>query len=352
MDPDVVIVTRNSTKAGNSSVQLRVRPFKPQSGLRFRASGARQLAQGSDSHLTLQRDRLATDNGWGIRSVNLEFTAGTDEADGLPVVVPINATASLFNIDYARLYDTQQPLMVTLRNVMDPETRRCRRQLNLGDGAEDFRNRFVLVGDRLGDCNSTLNRREGDLIFADTVPERLREELRDFYTPIYNRFALDLGSEPGIVFVVWRPESRRNDFRLVRTLNRTSILVFDGPSWGQGFTEQQRDALWEDVAQEQIERRIRDGDVITEAAADYLLQLARAERQKKTSRWLASQVPEWIAACGRSISLRTSATTAPRGIFNYDCGMLVQFVYDAVARAESKGESSVMFTWRTLLADA
>jgi hypothetical protein len=275
-----------------------------------------------------------------------------DEADGLPALIPINATTSLFNFDYARLENSLQPLMATLRNVMDPETRRCISALRLGIGAEDFHDRFALLGDRFGDCTRTVNSREGDLIFADTVPQNLRQELRDLYDPVYSRFSRNLGSEPGIVFVIWRPESARNDFRLVRSLNRTSLLVFNGPSWEHGFTTQQRDALWEEVAREQIGRRIRGGDAISDAAADYLLKLARAERQQTTISLLTAEVPEWIAACARAMSLRASMASAPRGNSSYDCGLVVQFVYDAVARAKSKGEDTVMRTWRTLLADA
>jgi hypothetical protein len=353
-DPDVVTVTRHSTKAGNSSVRVRVQPYTPQRQIRFRASDARQLAEGANPHLQLQRDRLTTDNESLIRSVTLEFTAGADEANGLPALIPINATTSLFNFDYLRLDNSPQPLMAKLRNVMDPETRRCNNEYGLGNGNGDgdFQNRFVLLGDRYADCNRTVNSREGDLVFADSVPQRLRQELRDLYDPVYNQFSRNLGSEPGIVFVVWRPESPRNDFRLVRSLNRTSLLVFNGPSWQQGFTAQQRDELWENVAQEQIARRIQGSDAITEAAADYLLKLAKAERQQATNRWLSNDLPDWIAACARTMNLRVSTTSALRRNVSYDCSLVVQFVYDAVARAKSKGESTVTSTWRTLLADA
>jgi hypothetical protein len=208
------------------------------------------------------------------------------------------------------------------------------------------------MGNRFGDCNRTVNGREADLLFADAVPQRLRQELRDLYDPVYSRFSHDLGSEPGIVFVVFRPESPRNDFRLVRTLNRTSLLVFNGPSWEHGFTAQQRNELWDEVAQEQILRRIRGAEAFTEAAAAYLLKLARAERQQATPRMLSAELPEWIAACARAMNLRSSLANAPRGNTSYDCGLVVQFVYDAVARAKSKGEDNVMHSWRTLLADA
>jgi hypothetical protein len=350
-NPDVVTVTRNSS-TGKSSIRARVQPYTPQPEIRFRASNARQLAAGSNPELGLERDRLAVNVKSRIRSATLEFTASIDEADGLPALIPINATTSLFNFDYVRLDNSGQPQMVTLRNVMHPETRRCTSSLSLGNDAEDFHDRFVLVGDRYGDCNRTANSREGELIFADAVPQRLRQELHDLYDPVYNQFARDLGSEPGIVFVVWRPDSPRRDFRLVPTINRTSLLVFNGPAWEHGFTALQRDALWEDIAREQIAHRIHGRDPISEAAADYLLGLARAKRQQTANRWLTTAVPDWIAACARDVSLRASVASAPRGNSSYDCALVVQFVYDAVARANSKGEDTAMRTWRRLLADA
>jgi hypothetical protein len=246
-DVDFVTITRNSTKTGNGSIRVRVQPYTPQREIRLRASDARQLAEGANSRLKLQRDRLTTD-GSLIRDVPLEFTAGLDEVDGLPAVIRINATTSLFNFDYVRLLNSKQPLIATLTNAMDPETRRCASELSLGIGAEDFHDRFVLLGNGFGDCNRTVNSREGDLIFADAVPQRLRQELHDLYDPASNKLSRDPGSDPRIVFVIWRPDSLRNDFRLVRGLNRTSVLVLNGPSWEHGFTAQQRDAFNHDCS--------------------------------------------------------------------------------------------------------
>ncbi len=210
LDVDFVTVTRNNTRTGKGSIQVRVQPYTPQREIRFRASGARQLAEGENSRLELQRDRLTT-KGSLIRSVSLEFTAGMDEADGLPALIPINARTSLFNFDYVRLGNSTQPLIATLKNVMDPETRRCASELNLGIGATDFHDRFILLGNGFGDCDRTVNSREGEFIFADTVPRRLRQELHDLYDPDYSRFARDLDRESRIMFVIWRPESPRND---------------------------------------------------------------------------------------------------------------------------------------------
>src|SRR5690606_12206014 len=56
--------------------------------------------------------------------------------------------------------------------------------------------------------------------------------------------------------------------------------------------------------------------------------------------------------CARALSVRTIVAGAPRGISSYDCALVTQFIYDAVARAKSRGDATVQGTWRTLLADA
>lgn len=350
--PDIVTVARTGNRAVNGSLSVRMQPYDPRSEIRLRPSNARKLATGANPNLQLKPDRLITDDGLPIRSVALEFNAGMDEADGLPALIPINATTSLFNYDYVRLLDSGQPLIARVRNVLHPETRSCVRELGLGTGAEGFRNRYVLLADRLGDCDRTARSREGDFIFAEPVPQRLREELQDIYSPLYNYFARNLGSEPGVVFVIWRPESPRNDFRLVPSLSRTSLLVFNGPSWGHGIAALQRDSVWAALAQEQIARRISGGDVLNEAAAEYLLRLAWAEHRQTTSSWLATEVPHWISGCARAMSFRGNSSAASGGIYSYDCGLVVLFVYDALARAKSGGKETVMRSWRKLLADA
>jgi hypothetical protein len=351
--PDFVTVTRR-TKSGKGLINLRVQPHTQQREIRFRASDARQLAEGGNSLLRLERDRLTKD-GANIATFTLEFNAGMEEADGLPALIPINATTSLFNFDYARLENSNQPLTVTLKNAMDPQTQRCGEEVHLGIGAEDFHDHFILLGDGVGDCNRTVKSRETDLIFADAVPQHLRQELRDLHGPVFNQFSRNLGSEPGTVFVIWLPEAAGNDLRLVRGLSKTSLLVFNGPAWEHGFSAQQRDALWEEIAREQMLRRIPEPartDAATQAAADYLLKLARAERQQATISLLTTEVPEWISACARAMRFQSGVANGPGDMVSYDCGLVVQFVYDAVVRAKSKGQDTVMRTWRTLLAES
>ncbi len=351
--PDVVTVTRR-TKAGDGLISLRVQPFTQQREIRFRASDARRLADGQNSGLKLKPDRLTKEGAAMITPFTLEFFAGKDEADGLPALIPINATTSLFNYDYVRLENSNQPLSVTLKNAMDPETQRCDPEVRLGIGAESFHDHFILLGDQFGDCNRTVKSRHNDLIFADAVPQHLRQELRDLHDPLFNQFSRNLGSSPGTVFVVWLPEAAGNDIRLVRGLSKTSLLLFNGPSWEQDFPKHQREALWDEVAREQMLRRIPEQartDAFTEAAADYLLKLARAERQQATASLLSTEVPEWISACARTMGVPSGAANAQDAV-SYDCGLVLQFVYDAVARAKSRGEDTLMRTWRTLFADA
>lgn len=351
---DVANVMRSGSTSANGSIRVQIQPYTPQREIRLRSSDARQLVEGANSQLQLLQVRLTT-TGSPIRSAGLEFTVGVDEKDGLPAVIRVNQTTSLFNFDYVRLENSKQPLIATLTNAMDPETHRCKGELSLGIGAEDFHDRFLLLGNSFGYCDRIIKSRQGDLVFADVVPQQLRSDLRDLYDEVSKELSSSLGVTPGIVFVIWRPESSRNDVRFVRSLGTTNVLFFNGRSWAQGLTAQQREALWEDVAQEQILRRIPEqvrSDTITQAAIDYLLKLARAERQHATLSLMNTELPEWVAACARAISRRTGTANASRDDFSHECSLVVQFVHDAVTRAKSSGAETVMSTWRTVLASA
>jgi hypothetical protein len=188
------------------------------------------------------------------------------------------------------------------------------------------------------------------------VPESLRQDLRDIYGPLSNRLALKLGSEPGMVFVAWRPDSPRGNLRYEYSWSRNSLLLFNGRAWQQGLGPKQRDALWEYFAKEQILRRLQwrgPPDTFTLSAAGYLLLLAWFERDHSTTRQLTRELPGWIAACERDLKSRAGTPGAPAsGVASFDCGRVLQFVYDAAARARSKGEDSVYRTWRKLLTES
>lgn len=345
--PDTVAIRR----AGVTTVRLR--PAEAQREIRFRReSVARLPTRLVVRPMTLQSDRLTAGAGPSIANVALELAAGIDEADGLPALVPFGARTSLINLEYLRLRDTDRATAFNVSFALDPESRKCLSSLDLVDSEIYTPYRFILLGDRLGDCQSAVKNRESDLLFADGVPEPLKQHLRDIYQPVYSHFAARLGSEPALMFVVWRPESSRDDFRLELGWSRTRLLVFNGATWEKGVDPRQQDELWKALALEQIKRRLTASpDAFTQAAVNYLFLLAEAERNHTTRAWLTTALPGWISSCARD--METSRTTAKTtNGYSLGCGLVLQFVYDAATRARSGGKDTVHVAWRTLLAES
>ncbi len=321
--------------------------------MRFRReSGARVLADLRHPDLQMQRGQLTVSGRVKMRGFDFELTPGVDEGDGLPAEIPFTAHASLVNIDYLRLRDDQSETVFNVTNVLNPQTRHCMPNLTLKDDGDDFPNRFVLLTDSQKDCELSVKAREGDLFLADDLPDALRQSLRDLVTPIYNHFALTLGSEPGITFVAWRPDSTTGDFRFERNWGTGSLVLFNGRAWQNGLDAHQKETLWDSFALEQVVRRLGwlgRVDDFTQSAVDYLLELAKSSRDRLTNRNLTAQLPNWIARCARFMDPKLRRAGGAQGGTGVDCGMVVQFVYDAVARAQSSGKSTVNDTWRKLL---
>jgi hypothetical protein len=327
-----------------------------QISFRRESSARRLIPQPVHPSIPASAVRLEGNRLHGFDTVNisavLSLDDNIDEADGIPASIPFGSHASLVNLDYLRLRDTQFQTHITVANGIDPQTRRCEEKFALLDDAGNSSNRLILMADSYSNCRRVERAREGDLVIADNVPEKLRQAVQDTYEPIAVRFANKLGSEVGQIFVAWWPDSPHGDVRFERSWNRNSLLLFNGTAWQEGLSARQREALWTTFATEQIQRRFRQADrpgALTESAAGYLLVLANAERSRNTSPSLAGRLPVWIAECAGSLNDRAGKTAPAQNVPGGGCGLLVQFVYDAVARSRSNGRETLYDTWRRLL---
>lgn len=340
--------------------------------LLFRRSSVARQGNGLPPNSSLSADRLVVP--WSVVPnslpvldiVKLRFTLASNvgEADGLPASIPFGPHSSLVNLDYVLLrvtvpktnvrprFATAGETTISLPFAIHPQTRRCERDLLLVDEGSTNPLRLMLITDSIAECLRVERRREGDLIFADDVPEPLRMAVRETYEPVAARFAKRLGSEPGQVFVAWWPDSPDRGYRFEQSWNRNSLLLFNGAAWQEGADPAQRESLRADFVEEQIRRRIRQTDVpgeFTESAARYLLWLYTAEQSGDVDAWLANTLPAWIASCAGDLQNEARVAAASGGVSSIACGLVLQFVYDAVARADSAGRASLYDTWRNLL---
>jgi hypothetical protein len=334
-----------------------------QQEVRFRrASSARHLAPESESSripgeaAVMSGDRITAVGGTSLTAVNLLIDDDMDEADALPASIPFGAHAALVNLDYVRLrFRNREVTSIGLANGVHPQTRSCLRQFTVLDDGQPTPNRFVLLADSNAECRRAVRRREGDLMFADSVPEALREAVVETYDPIAAHLASRLGSEPGLVYVAAWPDSPHVGLRFENSWNRNSLLLFNGKQWQDGLDEVQREALRAAFTTEQIHRRVRYTDwpgVFTDSAASYLVMLAQAERARASTRQLSEALPRWIAGCANQLKVRAIAAKSGDELASVDCGLLVQFVYDFASRTKSRGRESIYDTWRGLLSDS
>lgn len=333
---------------GVTGFEVRFRGVREQE-IRFRrVSRARQFAA-DDAKALLSGDRVIATNGKPLGSLQFILQPNVDEADGLPASIPFGPHASLVNVDYMRLRDTRGDTAIEVSFAIHPQTRRCEPLLLVDEGS-DFANRFVMLADSRADCRRIETSREGDLIFADAVPPALRQAVTEIHDPVATRMANRLGSEPGLVYVAAWPESPHEGFRFEQGWNRTGLLLFHGPAWQQGMEAQQRETLQAVFTAEQVKRRFRqmDRSAFNEAAITYVRGLFTAEQARATQGWLAEALPGWVAGCTEDVAEPARIAAIRNGEIGLDCALVVQFVYDAVARAQSSGEQSLFDTWRRL----
>jgi hypothetical protein len=349
-NPDVIAITRGT------KTLIEIQPYIPASAIRFRRdSAARQLIETPGTLAKLARNSLVVEGRQLMRVARIELATNIGEEDGLPAQIQFGPHSSLVNIDYVRLNGTNRQTKIGVRNVLDPQTRRCENHGAWSDDGLPFSSRFLFISDEFRTCRSALQGRHGDLFVAEGVPEKLQQDLFEIYDPISAGFSSRLGSEPGLVYVAWWPESLRTDARFEPSWNRSALLLFNGLGWQDGITPAQRNLLRDSFTRDQIQRRIREADwpgFFTTSAAGYLLLLARSEYDGNTNRRLAADLPIWISRCANRLDGRVFNTNFQPDVPGNDCGRLLQFVFDAVARAAPDGHRTAYDTWRKLLKDA
>lgn len=270
----------------------------------------------------------------------------------MPAHITFGPDTALVNLEFLGLLDSDRNTSFSIGNAMHPQTGECERTITVGDFWQEDISPFILLGTSLKNCRQVEEGRNGDLLFAANVPARLEQEVLELYDPIASRLANRLGSEPGNLFVALWEESPNAGYRLEAGWGRNNLLLFKGSGWEQGLNDVQRDALREEFMREQIEWRIRESDwpgPFTRSAVRYLLLLTSSAEEHETARRLAQALPGWISRCSARLRAGAAATVAGPDVSIIECGLLLQFVYDAVARAKSAGKQTVYDTWHRLL---
>jgi hypothetical protein len=339
-------------KRGGGSNEVLLFVVEPTPEVRFRQSSqARRLDREKGQLLGYRMvgDRLiGFSNSQG--KVVFFLDDDVDETQGVPASIRFGLHAALIDLEYLRLRDTKAETRISVYNGLEPVSRNCQPLLRFIDDDEEAVNRFVLATDSMGDCLRIARGRDGDLLFADGLPEGLRQAVTGIYEPVASRIANKLGSEPGLVYVAWRPDVARVRVRYERSWDRSSLLLVEGLTWQEELLLR-REELTAAFTADQIQRRFRQVDnpgPMTTSTERYLRALATAEQQQNVNGWLAESLPGWITDCAHDVGGR-AMPVGRREVPSVRCGLLIQFVYDAVARAKSPGRERLWDVWRRLL---
>ena len=362
-DANDVLVSLDKTV----SVLMRLRQAQAQVAFR-RKSAARQLPEFPDPlyrfnqgavgggrrplRLELLPDRVVAAEEPGIMEAAYLLAGDVDEADGIPAHIPFGKDVALVNLDYVSLRAGPRTTRITVTNALDPLTRKCERDYAIPDYWPDGPSPYVLMGSAVWTCDRAVRRREGDLLFAESVPGELRKAVKELHDPIAAYVANRLGAELGTMFVAWWKDSPHAGYRLEQAWNRDSLLLFNGAGWQKGIDATQREALRLSLMREQIQRQIRESDSpgpFTRSAVEYLLLLTRGGEDHTTSQRLRQALPGWISLCAGSMQQRADATFRRQEVSSLECGLVLHFVYDAVARAGSAGRQDAYNIWHKLL---
>lgn len=361
-DPDASFHRTNNVFVGlDEGIGVKLNLVMEQSEVVFRrTSTARLLPEPGSKLFTVNRrlrlelrpDRLIA--GWPSHAGDAAYQLASDidEADGLPAHIPFGPNVALVNLDYLSMHHDRYTTRIFAANVMHPQTRRCEQELSIFQLWPEGTNQYVLLGNSLRSCERFTRSREADLLFAESIPREFRQVVMEIHDPIASRLANRLGSEPGNIFIAWWPESPHDGYRLQPSWNRNSLLLFHGSSWQQGIDASQRESLRTSFMHEQIQRRIRESDwpgPFTQSAVRYLLLLTSSEENNTTRQILIQELPSWLTSCADAILNRSKAANSGQDVPSFECGLVLQFVYDAVARSSSAGELNIFSTWRKLL---
>lgn len=361
-DPDTTIYPTNNVFVRlDDKINIHMNLVMAQNEIVFRRKSAARLLPEAGSELfkmnerlrlDLQPDRLFVRGTSKSLDTAYQLAGNVDEADGLPAHISFGPDVALVNLDYVSIHHESHTTRIYVTNVMHPQTRRCERENSFYEFWPAGTNQYVMLGKSQRDCERIVARREGDLLFAGNLPGEFKQAVEELYDPIASRMANRLGNEPGNMFIAWWSDSPDDGYRFQLSWNRNSLLLFNGPKWQEGIDPSQQEKLRTSFMLEQIQRRIRESDwpgPFTRSAVRYLLLLTDSEENHTTQQRLSQELPTWLASCAGGILSRGAVANEEPDVPSVECGLVLQFVYDAVARSASAGKQNIFDTWRKLL---
>ena len=318
--------------------------------------------------LTLQDDRIASTSGSPFAAVSVRI----EPVEGFAptAVTTIGAQSSVVDLRFM-LPQAAGEVSFELRNAFDVRARACVDDLEV-DGARAPKPHsgdawLVVVTTSRDACRASI--REGDVtLVADGAPAQLQvaaaRELASAYRRLSGRLGRPLDPPPTLI-LVHRPRSGSSVLGGRRGTDSVVLAALQGDTW-VAPTARNTSALtfhltrqltpaWLAGVVVPAPEPLRVGHWLVDGAAEYLAALERRSvGQEVYGETPGLRLLADIDLCSRQVEWPAS----PRPVAPVDrgprlsCGLLIQFVYDAITRAETAGQRTIFDVWADVLAEA
>jgi hypothetical protein len=318
--------------------------------------------------LTLQDKRIASTTGspFSAASVSIEPA----ERTALSLFVTMGARSSVIDLRLL-LPSAAGEVSFEVQNAFDVRARACVDELRLEGTDAPPSGRatgwLVVASTSRDACRAAA--RDGDLTFlAEDAPAQLQAIAVEQFASAYRRLSEKLGrplDPPPVLILAHKGRSGGGVMGIRTGLDSVVLASLEGDSW---TAPNSRSAS-------------RLGSSLTRALAPYWLAgvIVPPPEPLRVGHWLADGAAQYLAMldsqslgeevypepAGRMVladielcSRQVEAPFVPRAVAvpvesdPLKCGLLIQFVYDAITRAETAGQRTIFDLWADVLADA
>jgi hypothetical protein len=311
--------------------------------------------------LVLRDSRIASATGSPFSAASVRIEPSPVRGDAGAVVVALGARSSLVDLRRVLPPDEAGPVAIKLRNAFDVRERACVDEYAPDDAGRlrDTSAWFAVVSTTRDACHEAMHGGNGAQMFAEEVPAPLQLSASQQIAAAYRRLAEKLRSplDPPPTLVLSYAPGSRGGFTMVRTgIDSVVFARLEGDSWATPTARQTTSlafSLTTALVRSWLHGLPEEGLLGGSGAARYLAALERHSAGddifgEPAGRILLGEIED----CGRQIGWGISGTGVPPPGVVLACGPLIQFVYDAVARAESAGGRTIFDVWADVLARA
>jgi hypothetical protein len=312
-----------------------------------------------DDGLVFRDGRIASATGSPFSAASVRIEPSPVRGDAGAVVVALGARSSLVDLTRVLPPDEPGPVAVRVRHAFDMRERTCVDEYARDDVGRlrDTPGWFVAVSTTRDACREAVHDGGGTQVFAEEVPAPLQLGASKEFAAAYRRLAekLRLPLDPPPTLVVSYAPRSVGGFTMVRTgIDSVVFARLEGDNWATPTARQTSSlafSLTTALVRSWLQGLPEQGLLGGSGAARYLAALDRHSAgdeifDEPAGRILLGE----IEGCGRQFSWVVPGSGAPPPGVVLACGPLIQFVYDAVVRAESAGRRTIFDVWADVLA--